>query len=168
MNENIYAPPTTEPKPIVTDDSKLASRGSRLGASMIDSLIMMIFTIPATYLTGGFDSVAQGQSQSWLYTLAICALGLIIFFAINLKSLNASGQTIGKKVLDIKIVDMNGDLPTFKKHYIKRYATFFLPGQVPMVGSLFSFVNILFIFGKHRRCLHDLAGGTQVVDCDKE
>ena len=38
-----------------------------------------------------------------------------------------------------------------------------LAGLVPVLGPLASFVDILFIFGASRRCVHDLIAGTQVV-----
>jgi len=39
-----------------------------------------------------------------------------------------------------------------------------LVSQVPQVGGLIGLVDILFIFGKERRCLHDLLAGTRVVN----
>jgi uncharacterized RDD family membrane protein YckC len=166
MNDNIYAPPSTHPE--ITDPNneavELASRGSRFGASILDSLAMMVITMPTMYFTGGFEGLTDGtHQQSLVYTVAMGILGLIVFCAINLKFLISSGQTIGKKALGIKIVDMDGNLPTLQGHLLKRYATFFIPAQIPTVGQIFSFVNVLFIFGKQKRCLHDFAGGTQVI-----
>ncbi len=116
------------------------------------------------YFTGGFDEISQGLAQqSLLYTLVMGIFGFIVFGAINLNFLIKSGQTIGKKALGIKIIDMDGKLPTLKKYLLKRYAAFFLPPQVPMIGQILSLVNVLFIFGQQHRCLHDLIGGTQVV-----
>jgi uncharacterized RDD family membrane protein YckC len=40
-----------------------------------------------------------------------------------------------------------------------------LPGQIPVVGQIFSFINILFIFTKEKRCIHDLVAKTKVVQC---
>jgi len=33
------------------------------------------------------------------------------------------------------------------------------------VGQILSTLNILFIFGKNKRCVHDIAAGTKVVAC---
>ena len=38
---------------------------------------------------------------------------------------------------------------------------------VSLLGLLAGTVNILFIFGKQRRCLHDRLAGTKVVDVSK-
>jgi uncharacterized RDD family membrane protein YckC len=110
----------------------------------------------------------EGVQRSIGYNLVIGLLGLGVFILINGKLLIANGQTIGKKLLGIRIVDLNGDLPELKKHLIKRYAVFFIPGQVPAIGQFFSIINILFIFGKQKRCVHDLAAGTKVVEAKSQ
>jgi len=166
MIDNIYRPPSTQPEITNTnfETMTLASRWQRLGASILDSLIIIVITIPVMFLTGGFDGITDGTNQqSLLYNVSIAIVGFVVFFGINFKFLINSGQTIGKKALGIKITDMGGNLPTLKGHLLKRYATYFLPAQIPVVGQIFSLVNILFIFGKQKRCLHDLAGGTQVI-----
>lgn len=143
----------------------IASRGSRLGASLLDSLVMMLFTIPTMYFTGGFDGVSKGVEPSLFYSIGIGLFGLMIFLLINFKLLKDAGQTVGKKIIGIKIVDTAGEPASWGKHYVKRYSVFFIPGQIPLVGQIFSIINILFIFGKQKRCIHDFAAGTQVIKC---
>ena len=163
MSDDRYAAPESE---ILNDkQDELASRWKRLGASLLDTIILMLVIIPVMFLTGGFSGVASGEPPSFLYNLVIGIIGLVIFVLINGKFLVSSGQTIGKKALGIKIVDMQGNLPTLGDHLVKRYAVFMLPGQVPIIGPLFSIINVLFVFRSDTRCIHDLAGGTKVVDC---
>lgn len=171
MNDNsnsdsndMYAPPKAD-LAIDTQNSYLASRWSRLFASLLDSLTIMAVTLPTMYFTGGFDQIVAGIEPSILYNLSIAGLAMFVFFIINANFLIKNGQTLGKKALGIKIVDLEGNLPTMKDHLLKRYATYFLPGQVPIAGQIFSFVNILFIFGKQKRCVHDLFAGTVVINC---
>jgi len=147
------------------NDQDLASRGSRLGASLLDSLIMMLFMIPVMFFTGGFDGISEGTQPSLGYNLAMGLLGLIVFLLINFKLLKDKGQTVGKRIVGIKIVDMAGNQATWGDNLTKRYAIFFIPGQVPLIGQIFSIVNVLFIFGKEKRCIHDYGAGTQVVKC---
>ncbi len=167
MNDkNVYSTPQSQLVDQAQSEVKpLASRWARLGASIIDSIIVMIIVIPLMYLTGGFDGVMEGRQPEWTYSFMMGIVSLVIFFAINYTSLVANGQTLGKKVLEIKIVDLEGNVPSFKSHLLTRYAVYFLPGQLPVVGPLFSIVNILFIFGSEKRCLHDLAAKTRVVQC---
>jgi uncharacterized RDD family membrane protein YckC len=39
-----------------------------------------------------------------------------------------------------------------------------LVGLVPTVGPFAYFIGLAFIFGKDRRCMHDVIAGTVVVD----
>ena len=48
-------------------------------------------------------------------------------------------------------------------HYMEPHVIYFIPGQVPIAGQLFNLINILFIFGKKRRCFHDYIAGTMVI-----
>ena len=144
------------------DTALLANRWQRLWASLIDALIMMAVTIPAMYFTGGFNVIEEGREPSFIYGLMIAIVGVVFFVLINGKLLLTHGQTIGKKVLNIKIVDMEDNLPT-QNHFIKRYAMFFGLGQIPIAGPLLSLINILVIFGKEKRCGHDYFAETKVV-----
>jgi len=163
MDNDIYTAPQAELVEPSSESNALASRWKRLWASMLDGLIMSVVTLPVMYFTGGFDVISTGIQPSFEYSLMIAALGISIFIIINFKLLVNNGQTIGKKVLDIKIVDLEGNVPSLKKHLFKRYAIYFLPGQIPFGGQFFSLINILFIFGKEKRCIHDLVAETKVV-----
>lgn len=143
----------------------IASRWSRLWASLIDGIIMLIVFLPVIFLTGGYAHALEGIQPSIGYTLGMGALSIAVFVLIQGKFLSKSGQTIGKKALGIKIVTLSGELPSVKDHLIKRYGVYLIIGQIPVVGSLLSIVNILFIFGKDKRCVHDLIAGTSVVNC---
>jgi len=162
MTDDIYSPPESDPQ---SETSNNASRLSRLGASIIDSLIMIVLVIPVMFLTGGFDQISNPEDQpSLLYNLAIAIAAIVVFVAVNFKLLTSNGQTIGKKAVGIKIVTMQDELPSLKENLLKRYAVYFIPGQVPIIGQIFSLVNVLFIFKADQRCIHDLVGDTKVVN----
>lgn len=163
MENNIYKAPESQLTSASDEQSELASRISRLLASFIDGLTIAVVTLPLMYFTGGFDGVSTGQQPPFLYSLGIGIVGMVVYFAINWNFLSSAGQTIGKKIMGIKVVTLDGELPTMGNHFLKRYAVYFLPGQVPVAGQIFSIVNILFIFGPQRRCIHDFAAGTKVV-----
>ncbi|WP_374346974.1 RDD family protein [Chitinimonas sp.] len=163
-DNNIYAAPEAK---LVNEagSSNTASRWKRLWASLIDTITIAVITVPVGFFIGAFNGITTGQQPGLLTSLALALLGLIVFFAINYNFLVKNGQTVGKKVLGIKIVGINGEPVTFQQHLIKRYAAFMLPGQIPLIGPLINLVNILFIFGKEARCGHDHIAGTKVVDC---
>ncbi|MEO9946274.1 RDD family protein [Paraglaciecola sp.] len=167
MSENLFTPPESK---LVDEtqsnlESVLASRWRRLGASLIDSFIMMLFVMPIMYFFGWFEFITNGEEPPFMYSLGMGLMGILFFILLNFKLLIKNGQTIGKKLLNIKIVDMDGNQADLKKHLLKRYGTYFIPNQVPIAGGIFQLINILFIFRRDKRCIHDLAGGTQVVYC---
>ena len=166
MSENnIYDTPKSELVDQSTsgDTLTLASRWARLGAAIIDGIIVALVTIPAMYFTGGFNGITSGRQPGILYLLGITVLGMAVYFAINYRSLIANGQTIGKKMLDIKIVDLNGDIPKLQWQLIIRYAVTVFPSQIPVVGPFYGLIDALFILSKEKRCIHDLIAKTRVV-----
>jgi uncharacterized RDD family membrane protein YckC len=164
MNDNVNTSPKSEPIEEKHSD-EIASRWQRLWASLVDTFIMLVISTPVAYFTGGFDNVMDGAQPSINYTLLMGIFSLFVFILINGKLLVNKGQTIGKRILGIKIVDVDGNLPTVVQHLLKRYAMFFIPVQIPVVGGAISIINILFIFGKKKRCIHDLIANTRVVKC---
>ncbi|MES2674498.1 MAG: RDD family protein [Pseudomonadota bacterium] len=141
----------------------LASLWQRSLAAFLDMLIILIVFIPVMYLTGIFDEISKGVLPSTAQNLLMEAFYLAVFAFFNGKLLVKTGQTMGKRIIGIKIVDLNGRVPTLKQHLLKRYAVYFLPGQIPVVGYIFPIVNLLSIFGEERRCIHDYVAGTKVV-----
>ena len=74
-----------------------------------------------------------------------------------------NGQTIGKKIMNVKIVSMQRKQVGIVKLYTLRYLVFSFAYQIPAVGPLINLINVLFIFGKERRCIHDRIAGTFVI-----
>lgn len=123
---------------------------------------MALIMAPIMYFTGYYEKPLNGVQPPLVQSLMAGLFGIIVFFVINLRLLLNRGQTVGKMALGIRIVDM-GRRPITLHNIAVRYAVYFLPDQIPLIGQLFSLVNILFIFGKSRRCVHDLAAKTQVI-----
>lgn len=165
MTDNNQTPQNSDLNDEQKEPGALASRWARLGASLIDAVIAMCFMIPIMYFSGGFEGISKGIRQPVEYTIIMNIIGLILFALLHGMLLATKGQTIGKKLVGIKIVDLNGDLPNIQTHLLKRYAVYFIPGLIPVAGSFVSLLNILFIFGKEKRCIHDLVAGTKVVNC---
>lgn len=139
-----------------------ASRLSRLGAAIIDSLIMMIVTMPLAYYLGVFDDFGVAEPQS--STIAIVGVvGLVFFFLVNGKLLHANAQTVGKKFNNIRVAHLDGSKPSLMQLVLRRYVPYFGFQYIPFVGGVLSTVNLCFIFGKKKRCLHDRIASTRVV-----
>lgn len=162
MSENIYKPPQSKVIKESNTNNTLATRWQRLWAALLDVLPIMVVTLPTSYFTGGFDQITEGIDPPLEHTLLLGILGFFVFFLINSKLLIKNGQTIGKKILGIKIVDLNGDISTIK-HLSIRYAVYFLPGYIPVVGQFISIGMLLSIFHAQKRCGHDYIAKTKVV-----
>ena len=161
--------PYRSPDAVVADisDGELADRGTRLGAALIDGIIMLVVVAPLMYF-GGYWTTAMaaataGERVGFGITMMWALIGFAAFALVQFVPLNATGQTWGKKLLGIKIVDMAGVKPPVLRLLGLRYLPWHVGSNVPLIGWLLGLVNILLIFRADRRCGHDLIAGTQVV-----
>lgn len=143
----------------------LAARGSRLLAALIDGLIGAVVAVPFWFLSGLWDYIATGTSAPLTFILASGVYGFLCFALIHYYFLNKNGQTVGKKILKIRITGVDDQLKGAPNLLAKRYLPISIVSLIPLIGSLLMLINILFIFRKDRRCLHDLVAGTKVVMC---
>ena len=154
---NPYAAPESDVAEAFTA-SPLASRLRRLGAAIIDSILVSIAGGLLASLFPGVDFDSMSVFFSVGYFGAIFG-SFIAYIAINVYFLNESGQTIGKKLLSIRIATLDGSKPDLIKLLFVRYLSKVLLGVIPLIGL----VNVLLIFRSDKRCGHDLIATTQVV-----
>ncbi|CAM3098801.1 RDD family protein [Vibrio rarus] len=143
----------------------LASRWSRVGAAIIDSVVLGIVMLPLAYFTGGFDGLAESPpvEPSFSYQLIMALLGFSLYCVVNWKLLGQSGQTVGKKAMKIKVVNLDGSQAKVQDLVFKRYAFMVFISYVPIVGGILSLINLVMIFGKQKRALHDRVAKTRVI-----
>ena len=167
----------------------------RLCARLIDALIVVVAWIlarplfalilkgPILLLLRIFGSEGEGGTALMYILISVTTLLLAFLFvlalysAVNIFTLMRSGQTLGKKLLGIQIVDMNGKVPSVHATLVKRDLSFFAVIPVTFFVqffyaaplnhsliflSLFYIVDVMFIFSNDRRCLHDRYAETQV------
>jgi uncharacterized RDD family membrane protein YckC len=91
------------------------------------------------------------------------SLGFGMYLLLQGPLLRSSGQTWGKRIFGIYIVDMSSRKPEFWKLAFVRELPFELIYLIHLVGQLLGLVNILMIARMDHRCGHDLLAGTQVV-----
>jgi uncharacterized RDD family membrane protein YckC len=121
---------------------------------------------------GGFGHEPKRDSA------AILALAIGAFLSLHGYFLERYGQTIGMRLLGIRIATLDHAVPDLASILLVRFAPFNLPvliapliahGSPPlMLGLNLAFatiglVNVLFIFGSDRRCLHDRMASTMVI-----
>ncbi|MFM1886506.1 MAG: hypothetical protein RL026_1663 [Pseudomonadota bacterium] len=142
-----------------------ASRRRRLAAAVLDYLFAMAAGAPAG-LVAGFRGGPPADSMTGLALPEIYLLlvGVLALFVVQVWLLASRGQTLGKLILKIRIVrSTDGGNPGFVHAVLVRFLAVALLGAVPFVGWLFTLVDLLFIFGPDRRCLHDRMAGTRVL-----
>lgn len=161
---NPYQPPNAHVEDAADDvESELAGRGTRLGAVILDALMFML---PAVFLGFGFavfSSKHAGGGIALGIAFIVGLLGVVALLIVNLLMLSRSGQTLGKRLLGVKIVRTDGSHAGLARIFLLRIFVPGLIGGVPFAGMVFSIVDPLFIFQKSRRCIHDLIADTIVI-----
>jgi uncharacterized RDD family membrane protein YckC len=171
-SSNLYAPPRSAVKDEAGDEELgLASRSARLGAVIVDGLVGFIWFTPAYVMN--FATLAQqsrgnplavwvnlAKTGGWFY---VGVLGALVVLAIDLTLLARNGQTIGKKLLGIKVVRVDGSPVSLFRVFFLRYVCNSFLTLIPLFGSLYSLVDCLMIFGESRRTVHDRIADTIVI-----
>jgi len=162
---NPYAPPRADvrdsaPEP---ETGGLASRVLRLVGSIVDGILGLIVVAPLAYFTGYWQGAMIGEVD-YVTGYAIAVASFAAFAAMNGYLLANHGQTIGKRVVGIRIVNVVDErVPKLVTLLGARYGLVWFVSLIPVVGGLFSLVDILLIFRADRRCVHDHIAGTKVV-----
>ena len=164
---NPYAPPRAIVRDIA-DPSALAipaERGTRLGASILDGIVFgaMVY-VPMLFgaIVSGATAGAIGESSSnpmAVVGLVVAAIGFIVWCWLTITYMVRNGQSIGKKLVGIKVVRTDGSPASLGRLIWLRNVVNGLISIVPLYG----FVDALFIFGESRQCLHDKIADTVVL-----
>ncbi len=157
------------PSDMETSEDKLptlAPRTKRLAAAVVDVFVFLPLIVFIARPLGLIDLSQSQEIQAFDLekNLKLFLIGQILFLLVQGYLLQTRGQTIGKILLKIRIVGMKSERPGMIKLYLLRYFPFSLIAQIPVVGGLLALINLLFIFGKEQRCLHDRLAGTRVVN----
>jgi uncharacterized RDD family membrane protein YckC len=163
MENNPYTAPRAsldvEPSDIDWLERRKASRGRRLGGSLIDGATLLVAILPIM-LFAGLGGRTRGSSTAGLLAMLV----ILAIVVINLVLLHQSGQTIGKKMLGTKIVRTDGSRASLGRIILLRIIPIRFLGAIPYLGALIVLVDALMIFGKDVRCLHDQIADTIVID----
>lgn len=171
---NPYAPPKAAVRDIFASDEPfvLADRGTRLGAAILDGIIFAVMVyiplvVPMMVISGSSDMrtvvettvETNGFPPVVLAGFAFGMVGFVVWAWLNVMYVLRNGQTIAKKWLKIKVVRSDGSPASLGRIFWLRNFVNGLLGIIPMYGM----VEVLFIFGNSRQCLHDKLADTIVV-----
>ena len=128
-----------------------AGVGERLGAFFIDLSVKIGYLMLAAYVFGAFKDMDE-----WSQIVIDALLGLPVMFYTVTQEAFLNGQTLGKRLLKLKVVKLDG-FQTTLSDFIVRW--FFRIVDVWIFGLGF----FVIIFSKKQQRLGDIASGTGVV-----
>lgn len=157
---NPYAAPVSRVEDFSTHVLQLATRASRLVAYLLDVFsfaflgIVAAISIPALSKTG-----ADAENVA----IAIVGIAMIAIAIVHTVFLHKYGQTIGKRLLGIKVVQTNGMRCELWRFFFLRALPVGILSNIPVIGMFIGLADSLMIFGQEQRCLHDLTANTVVI-----
>lgn len=159
MSDNPYQAPEADVRDEPTVGSQryeLATRGQRLSAHLLDALMFVVAFIPV--LLPEF----QESEPSPVFAIIGGVLTLVLL-AVNLRLVATNQQTLGKRIMKIKIVRKDYSPCSFWRIVLLRMIVIYAIGAIPLIGSIFGLLDPLLIFRKSQYCLHDDIADTIVV-----
>jgi uncharacterized RDD family membrane protein YckC len=157
----------------------LAERGARLLAATVDELILLAISLPmvfgaiaplVTRVQSGAVELESLDTMTVLRSMVggpgttITVLALIAWCIITAWLVAANGQSIGKRLVGIKVVRTDGSRASFARIFLLRNVVNGLPTLLPYVGWLYQLIiDPLMIYQDSRQCLHDKIADTIVV-----
>lgn len=137
--------------------NNLASLWSRVGAALIDLMIVLLAAAMATFFWGMIDGLRQVSADelTWKARGFLIGLAIDLVYSVALMA-GAKQSTYGQRALGIRVRKLNGadvELGSALGRYL-----------VSLVSSvLLKLGFFIALFTKHKQTLHDLAAGTIVV-----
>lgn len=166
-------------------DTNLAERGPRLLARFIDWALEFAVGIPGGIVLGSevmklAFAMMQGQQPDMedldMHRLvlggSILVVGWLTLLVIQVWMLTTRGQSIGKRIVGLRVVRLDGSSAGFVHAWLLREFLIsvgaFIISLLPIIGPLLlrpalHLTDWCMIFRDDRRCLHDLIAGTKVL-----
>ncbi len=185
--QNPFAPPRAHVQDHFNGPSEMvtATRMSRFLAILVDASpglvvgviagIMVAVMMPGLF-SGNFDPRGMSGMATFGVLFFVFGVAVIAWLIWNIVLIYKYGQTIGKKVMGIRVVRMDGSRVTFARFFFLRWlgiaviswivSAVGIAIHLRFLGNLISLVDALLIFGAAHRCLHDYIADTQVVTAE--
>lgn len=167
MTQNPYAPPGAAVYAAPEPEIIAATRWERFRAALADNLLLIVPVVGAAL------AMSLLVPTDPMLGLGAAVVGFLCFLGVgvwNIVLLVQEGQTLGKKIVGIRIIDAQGENPGFWKIFLVRSLPFAVVGAVlnlafktRAASGLVTLIDAAFIFGATRRCLHDILADTHVI-----
>jgi len=159
---------------------RLASVGKRFLGWLIDTLVPLLFVVPAmipmiiafvnlankSAAAGGEPVEMDPASASMLFAgMAIIILGGLALFILQIVLLVTRSQTVGKYFVKTQVVDFETGAPAgFLSCGVLRVFVNGLIAGLPCIGVIYFIADSFYVLREDRRCIHDLIANTTVID----
>ena len=143
----------------VNIEIRLASLGERLLAAIIDLIIIIAFLYVMGRIIDALDLITYDMNQwSKIAIYSLVFLPAMIYTLVS--EIFFKGQTLGKKVLKIKVIKTDGYAAGFGDYFARwifRIVDIWLLGLTPVIGI------ISIVVSKDNQRIGGLASGTAVI-----
>ena len=145
------APDVNAMRTSVISTEALGSRVTRLGALIVDQILVGVVAVLAGLLT---------RSAAVYYVIA--TLGFVVYAVLMLsRSGEHNGQTLGKQWLSLRVVSVSGTPITFAIACKREVLGRFIPTLLTF--GIYGVVDLLWaLWDPRKQTLHDKIGGTYV------
>ncbi len=177
FRDNPYQPPGFEQSTYLSqgaqNTAQLASLLQRFLGFLLDSFLPGLFMVPGFILivvAVMMDQQAQAGGIPDFPIISLIGIAIppivgLVTLVLQIYLLATRSQTLGKYIMKAQIVDFETGQPAdFVKCAVLRILVNSIICGIPCAGTIYSLVDIFFIFRDDRRCIHDLLAGTTVID----
>lgn len=145
----------------------------RLGARLLDlfTVLFVTFALSVTVLIGFMEAITDAlDGGPWGRALGATVVFAIVMFVYEVTFLTSTGQTPGKDVMRLRVVDAAGGPLSLGRALVRTsliVATRFVPGAAAGTACVL-LLGLPAPFGRGGRGIHDRVAGTRVEHHDAE
>ncbi len=133
---------------------KIASVGSRMLAIIIDLFILVAYSTITGYILMKFDI-----DDPWAFFSIYMLMNLPVIFYFFYMETFLNGQTVGKRIMNIKVIRIDGNKASAYEYFVRWIFTVIDILMMSGVIGLFSM-----ILSKKTQRIGDIAANTTVID----
>ncbi len=133
-----------------------AGLGNRILAALLDSAFKAAYVITVLIIllsTKAFDI----KGQTAIVLLMVCVFLPLLFYDL-LFEIFMQGQSIGKKIIKIKVVKLDGTQPSVSSYFLRWLIRIF---EIDLIYGMIAIISIA--ASKNKQRLGDMAAGTTVI-----
>ena len=99
-------------------DYEVAGLGERIVAYIIDMAMFAVIIIATLIAIGVVGGMRRGGSDIWIGVLFVIYGALYVFYDL-ICELSMNGQSVGKKIMKIKVISLDGARPRLGQYLLR-------------------------------------------------